>query len=339
MPTVSVIVPVFNDEAFLRVALHSIAQQTFRNFEVIVCDDGSTDRSCEIARELSRDDRRFHLVANRDNVGMTRNWNRALEWASGRYVVKLDSDDALRAEALDVLVRAMEGPDRPVVAYCRTLDCDADLQPTGSYLGERAFVRARVDPLQCQCRNGHAWYELSFDDLQLWCSNAQIHRRDVLVEMGGWDESWGCASDTDLILRVLERDEAVSHIPYPGVLYRHRPGSVSAQYRDKAWLRWESCLIHLASMSRYHSRGGHMSSPLRRAWWRYWVNWQHLQARGEEDLVSLRSDARDRLLKQASQVKPLPTTIWIEGALRQGAWNLRHGRRSVFVPRGNSSAA
>lgn len=337
-PTVSLIVPVFNDEAFLGVALQSISQQTFRDFEVIVCDDGSTDRSCAVARKLSLEDRRFHLVANCDNVGMTRNWNRALARASGRYVIKLDSDDAFRPGAIERLVQAMEGDDRPVAAFCRTLDCDADLQPVASYLGERALIRARIDPLAYHCKSGHAWYQLSLDDVQLWSSNAQIHKRDVLVEMGGWDEGWGCAADTDLILRVLERDEPVCHVPYPGVLYRHRRGSVSAQYRDNAWLRWESCLIHLGSISRYYSRGGRMSVPLKKAWWRYWLNWKELRNRGSRDLVNLKQDAQQRLLAKAGQVMPLPFAIRSEGAIRQRVWNLMHSSRDVSAAGEPSSA-
>jgi hypothetical protein len=144
--------------------------------------------------------------------------------------------------------------------------------------------------------------------------------------MGGWDESWGCASDTDLILRILERNEPVCHVPYVGVLYRHRPGSVSAQYRSNAWLRWESCLIHLGSIDRYYRAGGRITAPLKKAWWRYWLNWNELQLRGKADLESMRPDARERLLAQATNVPGLPLRIKMEGALRQLAWNLLHTR-------------
>lgn len=331
-PTVSIIVPVYNDERYLSEALRSIADQSFRDFEVIVCDDGSTDRSPETAEEFSGRDRRFRVVRNPSNVGMTRNWNRALKHATGQYVLKLDSDDAFRPQALEYLLGAMEGDKRPVVAYCRTLDCDADLLPMASYPGERALVRARIDPLAERCEKGHAWYRLSFDDVQLWHSNAQIHRRDVLLAMGGWDESWGCASDTDLILRILERNEPVCHVPYAGVLYRHRPGSVSAQYRSNAWLRWESCLIHLASMDRYYRAGGRVTAPLKKAWWRYWLNWKDLQSRGNAELGSMRADARERLLVQAANAPAMPASIRMQGGLRQFAWDLLKKRTSTSNP-------
>jgi hypothetical protein len=257
---------------------------------------------------------------------MTRNWNRALRLTRGRYVAKLDGDDAFRDETLAVLVEAMEGDARPMVAYCRTLNCDERLQPFTCHLGERALIRAHADPLVGHCRPGHEWFRMSFDDIQIWHSNAQMHRRDVLVAMGGWDEDWGCASDTDLVLRVLERNETVCHVPYAGVLYRLRRGSVSDQYRRNAWLAWESCLIHLESLRRYYRRGGRLDSAIRKAWWRYWCNWKALRRLSAGDLHELREDIRTRLMERAEQVAPPPRPVRVEGAMRQWVWNILNDR-------------
>ena len=319
---VSVLVPVYNDADYLPMALESLARQTLGDFEVVVADDASSDASVALAHSFAQCDPRFRVVVNAENLGMTRNWNRALGEAQGKYVVKLDADDAVRPETLQRLVDAMEGNHGPMVSYCRTLSCDANLEPFSSYLGERALIRAGIEPLQAQGRPGHDWYRLSFDDLQLWHSNAQMHRRATLLEMGGWDESWGCAADTDLILRVLERNCFVCHIPYAGVLYRHRPGSVSDQYRRQTWLAWESVLIHLDSLNRYHAAGGRLTSPLRKTWWRYFAHWRRLRAQGEHALATLRPDLRDRLLRRAHDVAAPPPRVLVEGAARQLLWNL-----------------
>jgi GT2 family glycosyltransferase len=324
LPLVSVVVPVFNDEVFLKTSLASLAAQTFTDFEVIVSDDASTDRSRSIAQAFAQRDARFQVRSNPVNLGMTRNWNAGLAAAQGRYVVKLDSDDAFRPETLQHLVAAMESELAPMVAYCRTLDCDARLEPFSSYLGEQALIRARMSPLQAHTLAGHAWYQLCFDDIQLWHSNAQMHRRETLQQMGGWDESWGCASDTDLILRVLEQDKRVCHITYAGVLYRHRPGSVSDQYRRQAWLQWESALVHLESLNRYATMGAKPSKALRKAWWRFWQNWQALQAGDAAPLQALREDVRTRLMQRAEHLAPPPVGIRMEGQVRQWVWNLLH---------------
>jgi glycosyltransferase involved in cell wall biosynthesis len=323
-PRVSVVVPAFNDEAFLATSLDSLGRQTLVDFEVIVSDDASVDGSRAIASEFVRRDSRFRLFVNPVNLGMTRNWNRALREAKGTYVVKLDADDSFRDETLAHLVAAMDGRQRPVAAYCRTVSCNAELEPLAPYLGEQALLRAQIDPQQAHCRAGHEWYRLSFDDFQIWHSNAQIHRRSVLMEMGGWDECWGCAADTDLILRVLERDEAVCHVPYLGALYRHREGSVSDQYRRQAWLAWESALLHLNSLHRYDLAGGRRTTVLRQAWWRYWQNWNTARRQGASALETLRPDSRERLMEQARQICPPPWAVRIEGYARQSLWRLKH---------------
>jgi glycosyltransferase involved in cell wall biosynthesis len=329
-PLVSVIVPVFNDGAFLRTSLESLSAQSMADFEVIVSDDASTDDSREIAAAFARDDRRFHLHANVRNLGMTGNWNEALKRATGRYVVKLDADDALTPQTLAQLAAAMEVKDPPVVAYCRTVSCDAELRAVENYSGERALLGAGIDPQQAHRLPGHAWYALSFNDLQLWHSNAQIHRRETLLQMNGWDDSWGCASDTDLILRVLERNEPVVHLPHVGVLYRQRAGSISDQYRRNRWLAWESMLLHLGSLDRYHAAGGKLPVALRKAWWRYWRNWSRMRRETDDALSSLPPATRERLERRAARLRKPPLRIRVEGQARQWVWDAVH--RSASIP-------
>jgi hypothetical protein len=114
---------------------------------------------------------------------------------------------------------------------------------------------------------------MSFGGYQLWHSNAQMHRRTILEAVGGWDERWGCAADTDLVLRILERDGWILHHPYCGVWYRRRPGSVSHVYEMKGWKAIEGMLIHLASLRRHCERGRRVDVTLIEAWYRYWTAW------------------------------------------------------------------
>jgi len=321
MPLVSVLVPVHNDAAFLNQALCSVAAQTFKDFEVVVCDDASEDGGLSIARQWAVKDDRFKVFANDEKLGMTLNWNRALSNASGRYVVKLDSDDAMQPRCLELLTEEMENSLETYVAFCRTLSCDENLEPVSSYLGDNAFVLFGLDPLIRHLRSGHDFYTRSFSDFQLWSSNAQIHRRENLVEMGGWDATWGCASDTDLILRVLERGKTVAHIPYAGILYRNRPRSVSDSFRKNGWLRWEGTLILLLSLGRYYASGDRLNSRLRREWWRYWRNLAQL--RTESDVSSFPEPIRTNLALATRSITRPPMKVMLEGRLRQTLWHLK----------------
>ena len=92
MAAVSVLIPVYNTEAYLRKCLDSITNQTLQDLEIICVDDGSTDGSADILREYRRRDSRIRIVTKR-NGGLPSARNAGLDAASGEYVGFVDSDD------------------------------------------------------------------------------------------------------------------------------------------------------------------------------------------------------------------------------------------------------
>jgi len=113
-PTVSVVVPIYNVEAYLADCLDSLRAQTFDDFEVIVVDDGSPDGSRAIAERYAGLDRRILVIA-RENGGLGAARNTGLAHARGRYLTFVDSDDALPRDALRVLVQSAESTGSDVV--------------------------------------------------------------------------------------------------------------------------------------------------------------------------------------------------------------------------------
>lgn len=103
---VSVIMPVHNGETYLREAIGSILDQTFRDFELILIDDASDDRTPEIIKEYA--DTRIRLLTNAENQGLTRNLNRAVDIAEGQYIARMDADDIALPERLARQVAFME---------------------------------------------------------------------------------------------------------------------------------------------------------------------------------------------------------------------------------------
>lgn len=107
-PFVSVVMSVYNGEKYLRPALESIFKQTYENFEFIIINDGSTDRSLEIIRSYQRKDDRTILI-NRENRGLIISLNEGLEVASGKYIVRMDADDISLPTRIEEQVEFMEG--------------------------------------------------------------------------------------------------------------------------------------------------------------------------------------------------------------------------------------
>ncbi len=115
--TVSVIVPVYNVERYIRNCLDSLLNQSFRNWEAILVDDGSPDRSGDICEEYAARDFRFKVV-HKENGGLSSARNAGLPLASGDYIFFLDSDDFLHPETLDKLVTIAINTDADIVQCC-----------------------------------------------------------------------------------------------------------------------------------------------------------------------------------------------------------------------------
>ncbi len=90
-PQISVIMPVYNGEKYLREALESVLHQTFTNFEFIIINDGSTDKSAEIIKSYT--DERIVYINNGANLGLSKSFNKAIDIARGEYIARMDADD------------------------------------------------------------------------------------------------------------------------------------------------------------------------------------------------------------------------------------------------------
>ena len=106
-PIVSVIIPVFNVERYLRRCLESVIAQTYSNLQIICIDDGSSDRSGEICNEFARLDGRVQ-VFHQKNCGVSEARNKGLDLAKGEYISFVDSDDYIEKNMLELMVQVLE---------------------------------------------------------------------------------------------------------------------------------------------------------------------------------------------------------------------------------------
>lgn len=108
MKTISVIIPMYNAEAFIRQSIQSVIDQTYHNFEILVIDDGSVDRGAEICEEMRREDNRIHLYYRSERKGVSAARNYGLDRAKGEYIFFLDSDDTIHPLLLEEMFNKME---------------------------------------------------------------------------------------------------------------------------------------------------------------------------------------------------------------------------------------
>ncbi len=138
MPKVSVIMPVYNAEKYLKEAIDSILSQTFADFEFIILDDSSSDSSPEIVR--SYQDERIRFYINEQNMGVAKTLNKGLDLATGEYIARMDSDDISLPERFEKQVAYLDKNPKVGVLGCGTEEFGEGLQskfsrPTSSSAG------------------------------------------------------------------------------------------------------------------------------------------------------------------------------------------------------------
>jgi glycosyltransferase involved in cell wall biosynthesis len=107
-PTVSVCVPTYNGAAYLAECIGSILTQSFSDYEVVVCDDQSSDDTLGLARELAKGDERFRFISNPNRLGLVQNWNNCVAQARGEWIKFVFQDDVIFPSCIESLLAACE---------------------------------------------------------------------------------------------------------------------------------------------------------------------------------------------------------------------------------------
>ena len=107
-PLVSVLMTVYNREKYIAEAIDSVAASSYQHWELIIVDDGSEDKSLEIAKRYALKESRMKVFRNKENLGDYPNRNKAATFAKGKYLKYLDCDDVIYPHGLEIMVKAME---------------------------------------------------------------------------------------------------------------------------------------------------------------------------------------------------------------------------------------
>lgn len=207
---VTVFIAVFNGEQFLEETIASVLAQTYRNFELLVVDDCSTDRTAEILRAI--DDPRLRVERNERNRGRTYTRNRGLQLARGEFLAVLDADDLCEPERLAKCVAFLDSHPQVAAVGSAATYVDEGGRPlfVNRVPTDSALIRSRMFTVNCFVH-----------------SSVTMRRRWALA-VGGYDERLSQAEDYDLLLRLGAR-HPLANLPEPLVRYRIHGGQVSQQ--------------------------------------------------------------------------------------------------------------
>src|SRR5271170_4602024 len=117
-PLVSVCLPLYNGEKFLAQAIQSVLNQTYKNFELIIADDGSKDQGPAIVKELAKTDKRIKFQQNAHNLGLFQNYNECMRLAQGKYIKLFAQDDLFEPNILERMVAVLEQNESVSLVSC-----------------------------------------------------------------------------------------------------------------------------------------------------------------------------------------------------------------------------
>jgi glycosyltransferase involved in cell wall biosynthesis len=244
VPRVSVVIPAYNAERFVAQTLESVLRQTYRDFEVIVIDDGSRDGTAAIAESFGTPVR----CVRQDNGGVSRARNTGIREAAGEYVAFLDADDLWEPTKLECQVSLLETRGDVGLCFTGLLRVDPSLRPLGVTPG-----RAYAD--YCEA--------LLLYSCVVPCSSTLVRRR-ALDQVGGFDPAFSTSADWDFLLR-MSRRVRFAPIADPLLIYRVTPGSMCS---DSALLERDT----FAVLEKFYGSDGDEYRPIRgRCYSNYWM--------------------------------------------------------------------
>lgn len=215
-PLVSIIVPIYNTELSLQSCLSSIASQTYKNIEVIMINDGSTDNSGNIAKLFCDNDSRFQLV-NQPNSGVAAARNTALRLIQGDFIIHVDSDDLVLEKAYEIMVKAAEKHNADIVVSSYLVGTkDQFSQKTIN--PEVINIQKFIDSLLCGQAHGGLWNKL-------------VSRR--MYENIKFNENINYMEDLLFFIEVLNnKNPKIVTVSEPSYFYFFRENSLSNQAFD-----------------------------------------------------------------------------------------------------------
>ncbi len=208
---ISVVMSVYNSEQWLKDSISSILNQTFRNFEFIIINDGSTDKSEYIIKSFANKDERVKFL-NQSNSGLTKSLNNAISISTGKYIARIDADDISLPDRLKKQYEILESSNNIGLCYTNFFEID--------HLGKKIrknIITNKFDLIKNNLSKG----------INNIAHSSVMFRKSVFDELNGYREKLKKSQDFDLWLRMTEVTTFSSAGDEPFVYIRRHKESIT----------------------------------------------------------------------------------------------------------------
>ena len=217
-PLVSVVVPIYNSEKYLKTCLNSISAQTYKNLEIILVNDGSTDGSLCIALEFAQRDKRTKLISQ-VNSGVAAARQNGVAHAIGAYIIHADSDDELPLDALELLCDSAAIHNSDIVL--------------GDYIIQKKLTK-KIEHLKFTSSKEILLLEILTGHIHAGLWNKLIKRS--LYNLASFEPEIDFTEDKLFLCRAISRSKSltISHVNKPVYIYKIRAGSYTTKFTEKS---------------------------------------------------------------------------------------------------------
>ena len=227
MPKVSIVLPSYNYARYLDERIQSLLDQTYKDFELIIVDDASTDNSIEVIQKYETDPRVITKFFSKNSGLPYKRWNDGAEMASGDYILFAGADDSCALTMLEKLVEKLDANANVGIAYCQSMEMDSESQLVRSMkkysdtLDKKRWSQDYVDKGTNECQY------LAIKNIIPNASAAMI-RRQVFNQLGGFDENLKLVADWTLWSKIMMVSD-VAFVAEPLNYFRCHSGTVRSK--------------------------------------------------------------------------------------------------------------
>lgn len=224
----SILVAHYNNFEYFKDFYKSVNNQTYRNFEIIIVDDCSTDDSLQKIKSLTENNKKVKIYKNEINKGVGFTKRKCVELATGEICGFIDPDDAVVSDALEISIQKYDDHPEIVATYSQIMLCDHFLTPT------------KIFPRTKRIKNGDKY----FFNINNEVSHFFTFRREFYLKTDGINEELSASEDFDLYLKMYDVGELL-YISTPLYLYRqhHKGISQDKSNSEKVHASWNKMLM------------------------------------------------------------------------------------------------
>lgn len=211
-PLISVVMPAHNAQKYIKEAIESILSQTFKNFELIIVNDCSKDKTLEIIRNFSKSDYRIEIVSNTKRLGIANSLNKGIGCSMSNIIARMDADDVALPDRLESQYKLL-GVSKNVVAVGSDIML---IDSKGEEIGERRYPNSSKELKNCLFRYSP------------FAHPVVVFRKKFFEEVGGYDPKYSPTEDLDLWFRLGRKYEFAS---VPRILLKYRLDEKSSSHK------------------------------------------------------------------------------------------------------------